>query len=110
MDSIDVFVPLPYFNNSPRRESRNEHPHKMKNLKQNKGLNRVLAFTTKCIAHLVVTQNLNRKKAEDIVFELVKDSEDSLLAGDYDMVIASLKMVVFDETPEQAAKSIIKKF
>ena len=61
-----------------------------------------------CIKHLVIVKKFSVKQAEDMVMETLKESEHYLRNGMVNETIASLKMIHMDQTPEQAAKELIK--
>jgi hypothetical protein len=61
-----------------------------------------------CIKHLVIVKKFSVKQAEDMVMETLKESEHYLRNGMVNETISSLKMIHMDQTPEQAAKEMIK--
>jgi hypothetical protein len=61
-----------------------------------------------CIKHLVIVKKFSVNQAEDMVMQTLKESEHYLRNGMVNETISSLKMIHMDQTPEQAAKEMIK--
>ena len=61
-----------------------------------------------CIKHLVIVKKFTPNQAEEMVLTTLKESEHYLKNEMIDETIASLKMIHMDQSPEQAAREMIK--
>lgn len=61
----------------------------------------------KCIKKLI-RNGKTPKEAVMMVLEVLKESKEDLLQGNYKLVIASLSMIFRDVSVDKAAKSVIK--
>lgn len=61
-----------------------------------------------CIKHLVIVKKFSVNQAEEMVLTTLKESEHYLKNGMINETIASLKMIHMDQSPEQAAREMIK--
>ena len=71
-----------------------------------KGMQRVGLVAEQCVYHLM-KKGESQKKAEDIVIEILKESQPYLEMKMYDSVIASLKMIFMDVPVSVAAKEML---
>jgi len=74
----------------------------------NAQMKKVHKVAMECIKHLVIVKKFSVNQAEEMVLTTLKESEHYLKNGMVNETIASLKMIHMDQTPEQAAKEMIK--
>lgn len=80
----------------------------MANTLVNSKMKKVHKTAMDCIKHLVIVKKLSVNQAEEMVMQTLKESEHYLRNGMVNETIASLKMIHMDQSPEQAAKDMIK--
>jgi hypothetical protein len=71
-------------------------------------LQKVHNVAMECIKHLVIAKGVSVNQAEDMVLQTLKESEAYMKAGMINETVASLKMIHMDQSPEQAAKEMLK--
>ena len=74
-------------------------PKHLKNLKD---------ASIECTNHLILNKSFDAKEAQLEVIKHIDENKALLTSRDNELAIASMKMVIMDLDPEDAAKDIIK--
>jgi len=73
-----------------------------------KGMQNVAKCSMTCIGAMI-RKGQTMQQAENMVMQTLEECRYNLQNKEYDFVIATLRMVYLDETPQQAAKKMIQK-
>jgi hypothetical protein len=71
-------------------------------------LQKLQKVSVQCVEHLIIRKGQKPSDAENMVLEILKESDSYIRSGMIDSVIATLKMTFLDQSIEDASQDILK--